>query len=187
MMLLQERGVREKVLVIHANRKYKRCACSHLYRRIVKCRNSSIIPWKFDPPKLFRMFPFSLFSFAVIALAAVSVSNPSDVISPLLWAADNAIVPNYNVPFISVQPEALPAAYTFEENSTKIDHESFSTTLSDTSVILVANGAELDLSFVDIQKSGYASNLLWSSFYGFNAAINIVSTSSICEIESNLH
>lgn len=121
------------------------------------------------------MFPFAVLALASVALANVSVSDPSDNISPLLWTADNAIVPDYNVPFISVQPENLPAAYEFEGNSNSITHRTFSTTLNDTSVILVANKAELDLSFVDIEKSGYASNLLWSSFYGFNAAVNIVS------------
>lgn len=109
------------------------------------------------------------------ALASVSVSDPSDVISPLLWTADNAIVPDYSVPFISSQPSPIIAAYTFEGNSTAIDHETFSTTLNQTSVILVADGAELKLSYVDVVKSGYASNLLESSFYGFNAAINVVS------------
>jgi hypothetical protein len=121
------------------------------------------------------MFLFCILSLTSVALAKVSVSDPSDIISPALWTADNAIVPNYNVPFVSVQPEALPAAYEFYDNSTSISHQSFSTTLNDTSVILAADHAELNLSFVDIQKSGYASNLLWSSFYGFNAAVNIVS------------
>jgi hypothetical protein len=121
------------------------------------------------------MFTFCIFSLASVVLAKVSISDPSDVISPLLWTADNAIIPDYNVPFVSVQPENLLAAYEFESNSTTISHRTFSTSLNDTSVILVAEKAELDLSFVDIEKSGYASNLLWSSFYGFNAAVNIVS------------
>lgn len=122
------------------------------------------------------MFLFYIIvSLAGFALAAVSISDPSDVISPHLWASDNALTIDFNVPFISVQPEDIPAAYTFEENSTSINHEAFSTNLNDTTVILVANGAEMNLSFVDIKKSGYASNLLWSSFYGFNAAVTIVS------------
>ena len=107
-------------------------------------------------------------------IASVSVIDPSDEIPPLLYAEDNAIVPNYSVPFISVQPSPIIAAYTFEGNSTAVDHQVFSTTLNQTSVVLVAEAAELNLSYVTIEKSGYASNLLESSFYGFNAAINIV-------------
>jgi len=122
------------------------------------------------------MFCIFILAIASVAFGKIAVSDPSDILSPLLWRADNAIIANYNVPFVSVQPEALPAAYTYEANSTSISHKTFSTSLNDTSVILGANHAELNLSFVDIHKSGYASNLLWSSFYGFNAAVNIVST-----------
>jgi hypothetical protein len=121
------------------------------------------------------MFKFVLISLASTALAAVTISDPSDVIPPSEWTADNAIIPDYDVPFISVQPENIPAVYTFEDNSTSLDHETFVATANDTTVLLVANGAELDISYVDVTKSGYASNLLWSSFYGFNAAINVVS------------
>lgn len=46
---------------------------------------------------------------------------------------------------------------------------------NDTSVILVAEGAELDLSYVDVIKYGYSSNLNEASFWGINAAINVVS------------
>jgi hypothetical protein len=106
------------------------------------------------------MLAFCVTSLSSVALAAVSVTDPSDIISPLLWAVDNALDVDFNVPFISVQPEDIPAAYTFEENSTTVNHESFSTNLNDTSVILIANSAKVNLSFVDIQKSGYASNLL---------------------------
>lgn len=124
------------------------------------------------------MLPLSVITLAGIAFAAVSILDPSDVIPPSLWAADNALPVDFNVPFISVQPEDIPAAYTFEDLSTKISHETLSTTLNDTSVILVANETELSLSYVDIKKSGYAYNLLWSSFYGFNAAINVANAST---------
>lgn len=66
------------------------------------------------------------------------------------------------------------AANTFDENSTSIDHETYSADANDTSVILVAGGADLDLSYVDVVKYGYASDLLSASFWGFNAAINVV-------------
>lgn len=70
------------------------------------------------------------------------------------------------------------AVNTFEENSTAIDHETYSADANDTSVILVAGGADLDLSYVDVIKYGYASNLLSASFWGFNAAINVVRSHS---------
>ena len=121
------------------------------------------------------MLTLCLLSLPCLALAAVSVIDPSDVIPPAQWAADNALIANYNVPFHSAQPSPLLAQYAFYDDSTAIDHESFSTTANDTSVIVAANGAELNLSFVDITKFGYSSDLLAASFFGFNAAINIVS------------
>jgi hypothetical protein len=119
--------------------------------------------------------PLLSLSLPALTLASIPILDPSDTISPLSWTADNAIVPNYNVPFISTQPRPLTSAYTFSRNTTSISHASFSTSLNDTSVLLATNGASLNLSHVEILKSGYASNLLEASFYGFNAAVNIVS------------
>lgn len=123
------------------------------------------------------MIALRIISLAGVTLAAVSVGDPSDVISPSIWAADNSLGVDYNVPFISVQPSDVVSAYTFDVNSTSIDHQAFSTTLNDTSVILVSDGAEVNLSYVDIEKTGYSSNLLLASFYGFNSAVYVVSVS----------
>lgn len=38
------------------------------------------------------------------AYASITIEDPSDVIDPQDWAADNAIVPDYNVPFPESQP-----------------------------------------------------------------------------------
>ena len=46
----------------------------------------------------------TLLALPVVALASLTISDPSDVISLSHWTADNAIVPDYNVSFISVQP-----------------------------------------------------------------------------------
>ena len=109
------------------------------------------------------------------ALAVIPLSDPGDTLPVSLYAADNAIVPDCNVPFIGVQPHSLPGAYIFESNVTELEYAVYSTTANDTSVIIAASDAKLTLEYVEIVKSGYASNLLLSSFYGFNAAINIVS------------
>ncbi|CAK7212524.1 hypothetical protein SEUCBS140593_001532 [Sporothrix eucalyptigena] len=121
-----------------------------------------------------------------VALASLTVADPSDVISPSDWAADNAIVPDYNTPFISVQPSDILAAYYFENGTTTVGHNSFSVDANDTSVILVADGADLSLKYVDIVKYGYSSNLLQASFYGFNAAINVANASTAQISNSNI-
>lgn len=46
--------------------------------------------------------PFLLFP--ALALASLTVEDPSDVIDPSLWAADNALVADYNIDMISTQP-----------------------------------------------------------------------------------
>lgn len=59
--------------------------------------------------------------------------------------------------------------------SASVDHVTWSATTNDTSVLLVANGAEFNGSYIDFKKSGYSTNLNTASFWGFNAAINVVS------------
>lgn len=63
----------------------------------------------------------------------------------------------------------------FEDNNTLLAYETLTVDANDTSVILVAEGANLDLSYVDVIKYGYSSNLDDASFWGFNAAVNVVS------------
>src|ERR1700728_4129232 len=46
-------------------------------------------------------------------LAEIPLSDPGDILPASLYSSDNAIVPDYNVPFISVQPRALPGANIF--------------------------------------------------------------------------
>ncbi|PVH88946.1 hypothetical protein DL98DRAFT_544016 [Cadophora sp. DSE1049] len=113
--------------------------------------------------------------FTNAALAAVSISDPSDIIDPAQWAADDAIIPDYNVPFLDTQPTDIKAVYTID-NSTSIDHVFWSTDLNQTSVVLVTG--ELNLTHSTILKEGYADDLILSSFWGFNAAINVANAST---------
>lgn len=45
------------------------------------------------------------------ALASVTLGDPSDVIPASDWAADNAIIPDYNVPFLEYQPSDSESPY----------------------------------------------------------------------------
>ncbi|KAI0133483.1 hypothetical protein BJ170DRAFT_164081 [Xylariales sp. AK1849] len=123
------------------------------------------------------------------AVASIIVEDPSDVIDPADWAADNALIADYSVPFLSAQPSPIEAAYVFDSESATIDHTSYSVNENDTSVILVAEGANLDASYVDIVKFGYSSNLLQASFWGFNAAVNVAngSTANLDHVNITVH
>lgn len=70
---------------------------------------------------------------------------------------------------------AVVAGTSYVSETVDIDHESFFVDANDTSVILVADGASFNGSYLDILKEGYSSNLLYASFWGFNAAVNVVS------------
>lgn len=67
----------------------------------------------------------------------------------------------------------VEAALTFEADMT-VNHMSFTVDRNDTDVILVSNASIFKASYIDVTKFGYSSNLLEASFYGFNAAMNIV-------------
>ncbi|KAK7415153.1 hypothetical protein QQX98_006097 [Neonectria punicea] len=112
------------------------------------------------------------------AAATVTVNDPSDIISPSDWAKDNAILADYNIPFIESQPSDLKSAYHFDHGHKLVEHKALSTNKNDTSVIVVSDGAHLTASHVDILKTGYSTNLNTASFYGFNAAVNVANDSS---------
>ncbi|KAH8596559.1 hypothetical protein B0O99DRAFT_509925 [Bisporella sp. PMI_857] len=112
-----------------------------------------------------------------LCLGAITVKDPSDVILPSDWAADNAIIEDYSPIPEAQQPSDLLANYTFEGGVISYNHTSFSVNANDTSVIVAANGTDLSLSYVDILKEGYFSNLIHASFWGFNAALNVANKS----------
>lgn len=113
-------------------------------------------------------------------LAHVTVYDPSDFIDSTPWTVDNALNVDFSVQPPATQPTDLLAAYTYNGagNVTELEHVTLSATDNNTNVLLVANGAEFNLSHSELDKTGYSSNLLWASFYGFNAAINIANAST---------
>lgn len=46
---------------------------------------------------LFLLFP-------ALALASITIEDPSDVISPKYWTKDNALLADYNIAMVSTQP-----------------------------------------------------------------------------------
>lgn len=39
-------------------------------------------------------------------LASLTIEDPSNVINPKFWKSDNALIADYDIAFVSVQPEA---------------------------------------------------------------------------------
>lgn len=124
------------------------------------------------------MLVYSLLALVASASAAILVDDPSDILPPQWFAQDNAIKADYSPIPTATQPSDILANITFTTD-TSISHAFFYEFMNDTSAILVAEKGQLNLSFVDIIKYGYSSNLIDASFYGFNAAINIANGSVV--------
>ena len=45
-----------------------------------------------------------LLLFPALALASITIEDPSDVIRPKWWTKDNALLADYNIAMISTQP-----------------------------------------------------------------------------------
>ena len=118
---------------------------------------------------------------AYFSFETITIHDPSDSFDASKDSADNAIKADYNVQPLMYLISSLQTSYLFNGSSTplSIDHQTFSTSANDTSVIVVGNGAQLNLSFVNIVKYGYSSNLLQASFFGVNAAINVQNGSRV--------
>ncbi|KAF9636598.1 hypothetical protein BFW01_g7494 [Lasiodiplodia theobromae] len=128
-----------------------------------------------------------LLSFSGAALAAVSVTDPSNFADLAADASDNSIKAVYDIEPILYQTNDIVGPYYYSDgNVTSADHTSFTVDANDTSVIVVTDGAQLNLSYVDVIKHGYSSNLYQASFYGLNAAINVANASSASITHSNI-
>jgi hypothetical protein len=70
--------------------------------------------------------------------------------------------------------DIVVATHTVKGKSASADHTTWYATANDTSVLLVSEKGSFKGSYMTFDKSGYSSNLDDASFWGFNAAINVV-------------
>ncbi|KAF4500025.1 hypothetical protein FAGAP_3792 [Fusarium agapanthi] len=127
-------------------------------------------------PLLHQSSPTILVAFSVVVLATIKIQDPSDVIPASDWATDNALIADYNAPFpADGQPTDLIGVHDIKDKSVSVDHVTWYANKNDTSVVLVSKNADFAASYSTFVKSGHYSNLNWASFYGFNAAVNVVS------------
>ncbi|KAJ5104182.1 hypothetical protein N7532_004711 [Penicillium argentinense] len=105
------------------------------------------------------MLSKSLLLWPAVALASVTVEDPSDVIDPSLWAADNAIIPDYDIAMVLSQPSDILATRNVKGKTASADHVTWYATANDTSVLLVADKGSFTGSYMTFDKSGYSTNL----------------------------
>ena len=101
-----------------------------------------------------------------LARATLTITDPSDVINPADWAADNAILADYNVTPTLYQTEAIVGPYTYNGEAANISHATLTVSKNDTSVLVVSNDSDVSVEYSTIIKYGYSSNLFQASFYG---------------------
>jgi hypothetical protein len=115
-------------------------------------------------------FPFvawtSLLAVWPLAQATLTVTDPSDVINPAIWADDNDLLANYNITPVLYQTEAIVGPYTYSGRAANISHATLTVMKNDTSVLVVTNDSVVSVEDSTIVKFGYSSNLFQASFYG---------------------
>lgn len=101
------------------------------------------------------------------ALATLQVYDPSNTIDPSVWAADNALIANFSIIEPSYQHIAVDGPYFYTNDSvTTLSRQVLTGSDNDTSVLVVTEGANMTVDRTTIIKSGYATSLVQSSFFG---------------------
>ena len=103
---------------------------------------------------------------ATLTSAAITITDPSDTINPANWEADNALLADYNITPVLYQTTPIVGPYSYSGKHLNITHADLTVNANDTSVLVIANGSVVDVSYTDILKFGYSSNLYQASFYG---------------------
>lgn len=104
--------------------------------------------------------------FGTIAAAEFSITDPSNVINPADWTADNAVLADYNITPTLYQTNAIEGAYVYSDQNATISRQYLTVDANDTSVLVISNGSTASISSTEIVKFGHGSNLFQESFYG---------------------
>lgn len=146
-----------------------------------------------------------LFCFVGAVSAILTLSDPSDQINPLDWAADNALLADYTVIPVGLTSENIITSPSYTDLSqttyqeianvgpnmwsSSIDasnHQTYTVDANDTSVAVITNGSNLKFTYDSFLKEGYSSNLIEASFWGVNAAIWVGNASTATIQNSNI-
>ncbi|PYH92411.1 hypothetical protein BO71DRAFT_457442 [Aspergillus ellipticus CBS 707.79] len=131
--------------------------------------------------------PF-LLTLLSLVLASITVDDPSDYADLAADATDNALGVDYTTdnggPSYLIYNITGPFYYADED--AEIDHHTLSVDANDTSVLVVTEGAVVNLSYSNVVKEGYSTWLNQASFYGVNAAINVANKSTAYIDHSNI-
>ncbi|GCB25755.1 hypothetical protein AAWM_08640 [Aspergillus awamori] len=123
-----------------------------------------------------------------LALATVTVLDPSDYADLAADATDNTLEADYTTD--NGGPQYLlyniTGPYYYSDEDGEIDHQTLTVDANDTSVLVVTEGSAVNVSYTDVIKEGYSTWLNQASFFGVNAAINVANASTAYIDHSNV-
>ncbi|GAQ45084.1 hypothetical protein AtubIFM55763_006528 [Aspergillus tubingensis] len=119
----------------------------------------------------------SLLLLAALGTATVTLHDSSDFAVLTADAADDALTANWDYTPTTYQVNAIVGAYEYSDKSGTIEHATLAVSANDTSVLVITEGSDVNVSYSTIVKHGYSSDLYQSSFFGLNAAVNVANES----------
>ncbi|KAL3489195.1 hypothetical protein BJX62DRAFT_239282 [Aspergillus germanicus] len=129
-----------------------------------------------------------LLSLAPFALGSITVHDPGDYVDLSADVQDNALLADYTTdgggPMYLI--DDIAGQYSYRDTDVELDHETLSVDANDTSVLVITDGSNANLSHVDVVKRGYSTWLNQASFFGTNAALNIANGSTSHITDSNI-
>ncbi|GLA62233.1 hypothetical protein AtubIFM55763_003543 [Aspergillus tubingensis] len=132
------------------------------------------------------MKPYSVFHFIAAAMAAITISDPGDIIPAFQWESDNAILADYNVSTEAVQRIAQVGPYMVRGQEKRFNHTTLAVDGNDTSILVATEHANVYVDHTEVVKFGYSSNLIQASFYGVNSAVLVANNSQLRLTDVNI-
>ncbi|KKY14444.1 hypothetical protein UCRPC4_g06720 [Phaeomoniella chlamydospora] len=118
-----------------------------------------------------------LLCLATSSVATITIVDPSDYADLSADAADNSLTADWDYSPLSYQEIAITGPYYYNDSQTTLGHETLTASGNDTSVLVITEDSDVDVSYTTIIKYGYSTDLYQSSFYGVNAAVNVANAS----------
>ncbi|PWY75208.1 hypothetical protein BO94DRAFT_210104 [Aspergillus sclerotioniger CBS 115572] len=122
------------------------------------------------------MLPLLLF-LSAFGAATVTIHDPGDFADLVAGAADDALTADWDYTPTTYQVDAITGAYEYSSTTENLSHEIIAVSANDTSVLVITESSEVNVSYSTIIKHGYSSDLYQASFFGSNAAINVANES----------
>ncbi|OOG00246.1 hypothetical protein ASPCADRAFT_502621 [Aspergillus carbonarius ITEM 5010] len=91
--------------------------------------------------------------------------------------SDDALTADWDYTPTTSQVDAITGAYEYSSTTEVLSQETFTVAANDTSVLVITESCEVNVSYSTIIKHGYSSDLYQASFFGLNAAANVANAS----------